>query len=405
MKATLTRRTATSLPAPERGRIEYVDQKLPGFVLRVTANGARSWVVAYWKNGQGRRYTIAPVHLLDLDAAREQARELLHAIRKGADPMADRQAQRATQQRVEDETFGALFALYSEKARMKHRTWKNDESLGRNFEPWSNRPARTITSLDVEAAVEKIVSRGAAIQANRARGLASRIFSFALKSPSLRLRFGLTANPAAGTPMPAAERSRDRVLTVEEVRQVSQALDAERTDVTVGFKLLLLTAQRGGEVCAMRREDVDLETAWWTIPAERSKNCLAHRVPLSAPAVALIRDRLENHTSPYVFPGESGPRSHGATIRRPMAQLRTTTGIEFRSHDVRRTVASFLASMGTPRLVIGRILNHTEPGVTKVYDRHSYDPEKRQALEVWARRLHAIVTGETAPKVVPLRTA
>jgi len=137
MKATLTRRTATSLPAPERGRIEYVDQKLPGFVLRVTANGARSWVVAYWKNGQGRRYTIAPVHLLDLDAAREQARELLHAIRKGADPMADRQAQRATQQRVEDETFGALFALYSEKARMKHRTWKNDESLGRNFEPWS----------------------------------------------------------------------------------------------------------------------------------------------------------------------------------------------------------------------------------------------------------------------------
>jgi hypothetical protein len=62
-----------------------------------------------------------------------------------------------------------------------------------------------------------------------------------------------------------------------------------------------------------------------------------------------------------------------------------------------------MTGMGIPRLVVAKILNHAEPGVTKVYDRHSYDPEKRQALEAWARRLHAIVTGEAAAKVVPIR--
>jgi len=87
-----------------------------------------------------------------------------------------------------------------------------------------------------------------------------------------------------------------------------------------------------------------------------------------------------------------------------MARLRKASGIaDWRLHDLRRTAASHMAGTGVPRLVIGRILNHAEPGVTKVYDRHSYDPEKRQALEAWARKLESIVSGQALPKVVLLR--
>jgi integrase len=64
----------------------------------------------------------------------------------------------------------------------------------------------------------------------------------------------------------------------------------------------------------------------------------------------------------------------------------------FVPHDLRRTAASHMASMGISRLVVGKILNHAEPGVTKVYDRHSYDAEKRQALNAWGERVMELVT-------------
>src|SRR6185437_8127579 len=60
-------------------------------------------------------------------------------------------------------------------------------------------------------------------------------------------------------------------------------------------------------------------------------------------------------------------------------------------HDLRRTGASMMTSMGITRLVVSKILNHAEPGVTAVYDRHSYDAEKREALDRWGARLKEIV--------------
>ncbi len=75
-----------------------------------------------------------------------------------------------------------------------------------------------------------------------------------------------------------------------------------------------------------------------------------------------------------------------------MQRIAASTGIEFRGHDLRRTAASLMTGLGIPRLVVSKILNHVEPGVTAVYDRHSYDREKREALEAWARRLTLIVS-------------
>jgi integrase len=75
-------------------------------------------------------------------------------------------------------------------------------------------------------------------------------------------------------------------------------------------------------------------------------------------------------------------------------------------HDLRRTAASGMASMGFSRLTVGRILNHLERGVTKIYDRHSYDPEKKEALSAWAEKVMEIVVeqGPTTGNVVRLRT-
>ena len=97
--------------------------------------------------------------------------------------------------------------------------------------------------------------------------------------------------------------------------------------------------------------------------------------------------------SPWVFPGRT-PKKHVRNIQIPFQRIRKFAGVDnVRIHDLRRTAASLMTGMGIPRLTVGKILNHAEPGVTAVYDRHSYDKEKREALDQWARRLMVIASG------------
>ncbi len=175
------------------------------------------------------------------------------------------------------------------------------------------------------------------------------------------------------------------------------------------YKLRLLTAQRGGEVASMRWQDVDLDAGWWTIPAGTSKNKLAHRVPLNQSALALVEalkvardERAEDEAEPaeqtreralYVLAGARGKRQQAEAAA-------TFETADFRGHDLRRTAASYMASGGVPRLTISKLLNHVERGVTAVYDRHSYDTEKRAALDWWDIKLTAILKGKTV-KVLP----
>ena len=141
----------------------------------------------------------------------------------------------------------------------------------------------------------------------------------------------------------------------------------------------------------LRWENVELEARWWTIPAERSKNGLSHRVPLAHPAVRILLEQQGGGgNSPWVFPSPKieGPLS---STQKAVERVRRRAGIEFRAHDLRRTAASQMTSMGIPRLVVAKILNHVETDVTAVYDRHAYDKEKREALEAWAEQLERIV--------------
>jgi integrase len=192
-------------------------------------------------------------------------------------------------------------------------------------------------------------------------------------------------------------------------------LNQEKPLMAATFRLRLLTAQRGGEVHAMRWKDIDGE--WWTIPSEFSKNKLSHRVPLSPQALKVLNeakettDRMDKkmgrQRSEWVFPNPADRSQHVYSIQKLAQRVRANSKVSYRAHDLRRTAASMMTSMGVPRLVVGKILNHAEPGVTKVYDRHSYDREKQEALNAWGARVESIVNPdkeerETTGKVVPI---
>jgi integrase len=105
----------------------------------------------------------------------------------------------------------------------------------------------------------------------------------------------------------------------------------------------------------------------------------------------ILRPSAEQKASKYVFPSPTGD-GHIENVQKAIQQIRKATGINFVGHDLRRTAASLMTGMGIPRLVVGKILNHVEPGVTKVYDRHSNDKEKHEALESWSKRLMVLVS-------------
>jgi integrase len=200
------------------------------------------------------------------------------------------------------------------------------------------------------------------------------------------------------------------VLTEEELREFWTRLNDARMDegTRLALKLQLATAQRSGEVISSAWDEFDLVNGWWTIPAEKSKNKLPHRVPLSPPALEVLEQaRKVCGGSFYPFPSPRGDKpmaqiALGHALRKNLAVL----GVgDFTPHDLRRTAASHMTGMGISRLVVSKILNHVERGVTAVYDRHSYDAEKRQALEAWGRKLQAIITGQAPSNVVTLSTA
>jgi len=99
----------------------------------------------------------------------------------------------------------------------------------------------------------------------------------------------------------------------------------------------------------------------------------------------------------FIFPSPKGD-SPIANPQKALERIQAATGITFRGHDLRRTAASMMTGVGIPRLTVSKILNHVEPGATVVYDRHSYDKEKREALDEWSKRLMLLVSDLTEVK-------
>jgi integrase len=369
-----------------------------GLGLRVSASGRKTWVLMYRVRGDKRlrRATLGTYPILTLADARDQARADLRAAAKGRDPASERKAERQA------ETFGELAEEYIERyAKKRKRSWfKDRQALDRDLLPrFRHRKAAGIKRREVIKLLEEIADRGAPVGANRTLEIIRRIYNWGIEQEIV------TVNPCQRISKPGAERKRDRVLSDDEIRAVWTALEAETPRMRDLFRLRFLTAQRPGEVSRMRWEDIDMASAWWTIPPEFSKNGLSHRVPLSPPAMETLR-RIEGYGNEagWVVPSPTGKGPLRA-VWRAMRNIRKQSGVEFRPHDLRRTAATRMTGdLGIARLTVSKVLGHIETGVIGVYDRATYDREKRQALDAWGRRLEEIISDMPATDnvVVPL---
>ena len=364
-----------------------------GLGARVYPSGRKAFVLSYRANGRKRLLTLGAYGPLTLDMARDIARRRLAEVIEGTDPVYERRKEGRI------ETFGDLTRLYLDRhaqPNKKPRSAAEDRRvIKRELLPkWASRRVTDIRRRDVIELLDAIADRPAPIMANRTLALVRKIFNFGIG------RDIVEANPCVQVKPPGKERARQRVLEDHELRALWTAFEGLSPIMAAMFNLRLLTLQRGGEIATMRWDDVD--TGWWTIPPERSKNQLAHRVPLSPQAMVIVKELEQvKHASGWVFPSPTRPGQHIANIGKAARRAQKIANVkDFRPHDLRRTGASRLTGLGVSRLVVSKILNHVESGITAVYDRHSYDAEKRHALDLWSRYVERIVAGQPAPSNV-----
>lgn len=396
-----TSRWVTAVTQAE-GRVDYFDRKGLGegryLGLRVSEK-TKTWFVMY-KNRAGtlKRLSLGRYPTLGLADAREEADRQLRTILGGEDPAQKRRDHKEARTFHElAEAFIARQRSGEGRQRGPAKSWPRQEAiLQREFIPhWGDLKARDVTRDDVIELVEAIAKRGSPVAANRALEVVRAMYYWALERPK-REGWLLEYNPAHRVKKPGAENTRDRTLQDAELRALWRGLDTVRftAPIRLALKLVLVTAQRKGEVIGAAKGEFDLEAGWWTIPGGRTKNRHTHRVPLSPLAQELISESWAlSGGSPYLFPS---PRCDkpilASAVDYAVRRNRDHFGIaHWIPHDLRRSAASRMASAGTPRLVIGKVLNHVDSSVTATYDRHSYDVEKREALEAWAQTLGAVL--------------
>jgi integrase len=396
----LTEAATKRLPRPKQGnRITY-DDVVRGFGCRVTAAGARSYVLNYTtKSGRERRITIGDCNDWTATAARAKARDLRREIDNGGDPLADIEAER------EAATVADLIARFGAEHLPRLRP-SSQADYRRMIENHIRRhfgrhvKVADVRFEDIDRLHRKITTAGHLHRANRVIAVLSKMFALAVR---WRMR---DDNPAKGIER-NLEHHRRRYLSSDELMRLTTALakypDQQAANV---IRLLLLTGTHRGEALSIRWADVDLTTGKWSKPPSSTKQKEHHEVPLSAPVRQLLSEMRDAQASKhskrplgeFVFPSlsDSGHLEGFKRSWRTICKAAKITNL--RVHDLRHSYASQLVSGGASLPLIGALLGHASPTTTARYAHLAADP-LRQATE----RVGAVITAAGRPSKGPVK--
>jgi integrase len=415
MRKQLTEAMLEKLTPPKAGRLEIFDTIVPAMAVRVTANGAKTFVVRGRVRGHSApiRVTVGDATGMKLKDAREAASDILKGFRAGVDPRETRKAEKLESHLGEALKWERVAETFIEKHAKKNRTWRQSEALlAQKVTPaWKGRLITEITRADVVALLDKVEDQVSLYQANRVLATIRKLFNWAM------LRGLISTSPIVAGMAREGEATRTRYLTMEEVAIIWRA--CERVGQPFGplFQFMLATGQRRGEAAGARWASIDLERdRLWTLSPEETKAARTHLVPLTDLALELLaaQPRIgEAATLVFTTTGDTpvsgfsrGKAALDAEVAMIMREDAKARGDDpdkvkplpaWRLHDLRRTVATHLEdALGVPPHIVGSVLNHAPTGykgVTAVYTRGDLIFARRRALVAWARLLRLAVDG------------
>lgn len=372
----LTKAVVEALPVPESGRVRVRDARQPGLVVAVVPSGLKTFFYYAMHNYKAVERKLGRHPDMTVEQARQAAALMRAELAQGIDPR---------KKKVTEPTLGEVWTWWYEQhaapSGSKGRLATDRSMWKLHLAPvFEHRRLNTITRTDLRAHHVQLGNAVGHRTANMALAMLRAMWNKALV-------YELT-----GLPNPAEklerfpEEKRDRRMMQAEARAFFEALVESTPDVRDFVLLLLYTGARRGNVQAMRWDQIDWDARTWRIP--KTKNGKPQVIPLEDAELELLRARLHvtDDVSPYVFPARRGSKvPYKQEPRRGWKELLRRAGIaDFRMHDLRRTLASWMADTGATLHVVGSALGHTSPAATMVYARLQLNPirsAKRRALE------------------------
>lgn len=403
-----------------RGPLYLWDTQQQGFGAYITAKGDVSWLIQKWQGGRGgkaARYVIgASRNGMGLDEARAQAAIDLGDVAKGVNVVARRQKRRkAIKEELSAPNLLKAFEDYLKKKSTGNRYWiEMEKSVKRAIAEIGEKSLLVaITKADIRKVIDD--RKGHSAQRNLFAALRP-FFAWCVDQDLIEV------SPMASLKSPKPVGSRDRKLKQAEILIYWKATQSIPFPFGHYFRLLLLTAQRREEVAGVRIDEVELDTRLWTIPGERTKNGKEHVVHLNALAMETLRDALRcqlelaesvaarndkgrdtncyfilttNNKSPISGYSKAKKKLDAEMLKLIQADDPKAKMKPFRIHDLRRTFASHLASVGIPTDIPDRVLNHISgssvSGVKGVYQQYEFLPERQSAMATWQSFIEAVI--------------
>ncbi|WP_299077269.1 site-specific integrase [uncultured Paraglaciecola sp.] len=405
---------------PKKTRTIYWCEDSPGFGLRITPSGTKSFVFKYMAGRTSRWITLGQYPKISLREARIEYEALYERVNEyGKDPVFEEQTKKTREQ-----PFAALIDEYLELGRLKGKKFVHEEEryLATDVLPViGNKPLQEITIEDIDRIQKNIVIRSSkrANATQSGRVTAKHVIGCARRVLDLACRKGLIDhNPAKNIEPLGIKGKRERVLDFREIWLLWNKMDECNVPPVTGnaIRFMLTTMQRGIEVRNCRYSAIKADENIWHMTSGDTKSGRMHRVPLNSLALSLIQSATPYTSAcPFVFgatraaiipdtPSAALKPSTSSSYQQAMRRVRNQLGIhDIRPHDLRRTGATWITAVGLPKLYARLMLNHSDGDrdVTgEVYIQYGYDFEKRKAAEVWGFVLNKIVTC-ASPEEVP----
>ena len=394
-KMKLTKRTIDELQPMNKDQF-YWDTGITGLALKVTPKGKKTFLVQYRPGGRGtptRKMSIGPYGDVTLHKAQTEARRILGLRAEGRDPALEKQQ---AKRRAVSNKFEVIAKDFIAKHASQNRTVEETTRIIDKYilPSWKTRSLHELGRPDVIDLLDVIVERGAPVMANRTLAVLRKLFNWSIS------RGLITSSPCNGIDAPHKEKSRDRVLSDDELVTIINT--AKRMGGAFGsiIQMLVLTAQRRSEVSGMTWDELDSDYSQWDIPSSRTKNEKPHTVHLSEQAEAVVSGVSQIGEFVFTSNGKT-PFSGFSKSKKQLDELSEVS--ECRLHDIRRTVVSRMAQLGIQPHIADKILNHqsgTISGVAAVYQRHEFLKERKTALDAWGNYVESLISGDERDNVI-----
>jgi integrase len=399
-------------PAPKGKRIDHWDAAVPGFGLRVTDTGSKSYVLTARFPSNPKhptRRTIGDAASMPLGDARQIARDWLALISDGIDP----QQQIAGRREAAAEgplTFGATFERWCDEVLAKQRRGRDVEgNFRREFMPrWKDRPLASLVRRDIRDACVAVAGRGHNVMASALLKQAKVFFNWACEAVDLKNNPAITIK---GSVLFGPRPKRDRTPNDSELAAIWNATEGLDYPAQPFFRMAILTGQRRAQIAGLRWREIDLDAGTWTCPAKRMKMNKEFTLPLSAQMIALLKSlpRFDSRDPDrdFVFSVTNGQRPLSAT---PIDQARKALAAQLPDvahwtlHDFRRSMRSTMRKLRIASDVGEACLSHERTGIEAVYNHAKMEDELIAAMQRWADHVDQIAAPDSA-NVVPLRAA